>query len=404
MEPCLAVAGATVIDPDCLMDVGASTRIPDRSYDRFTARFGRHRAVRRMIVVGLTLALAGCSAAEFYWQGVSGQFDLLSRARPIPEVVRDMPDGTLKTKLAQVQALRAFATRELGLPENGSYTRYADVGRPYVVWNVFAAPQFSLAARQWCFPVAGCVAYRGYFAEADARAEADRLAAEGYDVHVGGVPAYSTLGWFDDPVLSTFIRYRDAELARLVFHELAHQLVYVKDDTSFNESFAVAVEEAGLARWQLAQQGSPDSAQFAADVARIQRMRNDFRSMVRTTRDRLSKLYASDVSGNEKLARKAAIFADMRMEHERIKAESNGTVVFDRWFAGGANNAGIISAGLYADRVPQFAALLAEEHGDLPRFYDRVRALAAMPKIERDHALATLGNPQPPTTVAAPRL
>ena len=375
-------------------------KLQDRSLPRRATR----PAVRQAIVIGLALALAGCSAAEFYWQGVSGQVDLLSRARPIPEVVRDMPDGTLKTKLAHVQAMRAFATRELGLPENGSYTRYAVVGRPYVVWNVFAAPQFSLSARQWCFPVAGCVAYRGYFAEADARAEADRLAAEGYDVHVGGVPAYSTLGWFDDPVLSTFIRYRDAELARLVFHELAHQLVYVKDDTSFNESFAVAVEEAGLARWQMAQKENPDSAQFAADVARIQRMRNDFRSMIRTTRDQLAKLYASDVSGNEKLARKAMIFADMGKEHDRIKAESNGTVVFDRWFAGGANNAGIISAGLYADRVPQFAALLAEEHGDLPRFYDRVRALAAMPKVERDHALAALGGLQPPTTVAAPRL
>ena len=136
----------------------------------------------------------------------------------------------------------------------------------------------------------------------------------------------------------------------------------------------------------------------------MQRTRNEFRKLIRTTRDRLSTLYASDISDNEKRARKATIFADMVKEHERIKAESNGTVVFDRWFAGGANNAGIISAGLYADRVPQFAALLAEEHGDLPRFYDRVKVLAAMPKAERDHALASFGNPQPPTTVAAPRL
>jgi predicted aminopeptidase len=400
----LPVVRATAIDPVAMMDVRAPMPGPDKSYQRILPRPGRQRAVRSFIVTGVALALAGCSAAEFYWQGVSGQVDLMTRARPIPEVVRDMPDGMLKTKLAHVQAMRAFATRELGLPDNGSYTRYADVGRQYVVWNVFAAPQFSLAARQWCFPVAGCVAYRGYFAEADARAEADRLAAEGYDVHVGGVPAYSTLGYFDDPVLSTFIRYRDAELARLVFHELAHQIVYVKDDTSFNESFAVAVEEAGLARWQMAQKESPESAQFSADVARIQRMRSDFRSMVRTTRDRLTALYASDLTSNEKLIRKAAIFADMGREHERIKAESNGTVVFDRWFAGGANNAGIISAGLYADRVPQFAALLAEEHGDLPRFYGRVRALAAMPKVERDSALAAIGRREPPTTVAAPRL
>ena len=403
MEPCNPAARATATDLVSPMDVEASIHSPRESRDRFNLRVRTRSIARQMAVVGLALALAGCSAAEFYWQGVSGQYELLSRSRPIPEVVRDMPDSVLKTKLAQVQAMRAFATHDLALPENGSYTRYSDVGRSYVVWNVFAAPPLSLSARQWCFPVAGCVEYRGYFAEADARAEAARLMAEGYDVHVAGVPAYSTLGWFDDPVLSTFIRYRDAELARLVFHELAHQVVYVKDDAAFNESFAVAVEEAGLARWQAAQKGSADAAQFADDVARIQRMRNDFRAMIRTTRDRLAELYASDLPGKEKSARKAEIFADMGKEHERLKVESNGAVVFDRWFASGANNAGIVAAGLYADRVPQFAALLAEEHGDLLRFYERVRSLAAMPKAERDRALTAFGSAAP-TTVAAPRL
>src|SRR4029450_5747287 len=228
MKPRLPVVRATAIDPVAMMDVRALIPGPDKWYERILPRPGRQLAARSIIVTSLALALAGCSAAEFYWQGVSGQVDLMTRARPIPEVVRDIPDGTLKTKLAHVQAMRAFASRELGLPDNGSYTRYADVGRQYVVWNMFAAPQFSLAARQWCFPVAGCVAYRGYFAEADARAEAARLAAEGDDVHVGGVPAYSTLGYFDDPVLSTFARYREVELARLIFPELAHQVVYVK--------------------------------------------------------------------------------------------------------------------------------------------------------------------------------
>ena len=255
-----------------------------------------------------------------------------------------------------------------------------------------------------CFLVAGCVSYRGYYSEADARAEAARLAAEGYDVHVSGVPAYSTLGWFDDPLLSTFIRYRDAELARLIFHELAHQIVYVKDDTSFNESFAVAVEEAGLARWQAAQSAAADAAQFGVDVQRMQRVRTEFRTMIRATRDRLTALYASDLPDDEKRARKAAIFADMRAEHERLKAASGGAVVFDRWFAGGANNAGIISAGLYADRVPQFAALLAEEGGDLPRFYQRVKTLAALPRAERDQALSALDarDSAPVSTVSAP--
>jgi predicted aminopeptidase len=382
----------------------AALRSCMRAVDRRGPRCTRLGAPTRTAMLVLALPLAGCSAAEFYWQGLAGQVDLLARARPIAEVVQETPDATLKAKLTRVQEMRTFASRELSLPDNRSYTRYTDIGRDYVVWNVFAAPELSLAARQWCFPVAGCVAYRGYFAESEARAEAARLASEGFDVHVSGVPAFSTLGWFDDPVLSTFVRYRDAEVARLVFHELAHQIVYVKDDTSFNESFAVAVEEAGLARWQAAQGNGAYAVQFAADSARMQRLRSDFRTLIRTTRDQLAVLYSSDLSDAKKRARKAEIFTKMRDEHERLRASWGGGPAFDRWFAGGANNAGIVAAGLYADRVPQFAALLAEEGGDLPRFYERVKALAAMPKAERDQALAALvgADVAARSTVAAP--
>jgi predicted aminopeptidase len=332
--------------------------------------------------------LSGCSDFAFYWQGIAGQYDLVARAKPIEDVAASTTDVALRDRLQRAQAIRVFASRELALPDNASYTRYADLGRPYVVWNVVAAPELSLTPRQWCFPVAGCVAYRGYFVEDDARAEGARLAAEGFDVHLSGVPAYSTLGYFDDPVLSTFIRYREAELARLMFHELAHQVVYVKDDTAFNESFAVAVEEEGLARWLAAQRGRADAAQLSADVARAQRVRSEFRTMVRTTRDRLSALYAGAASDAEKRADKAAAFAAMRENYERIKAGGDALPGFDRWFASGANNAGIVAAGLYADRVPQFAAQLAAEGGDLPKFYARVKALAALPKPERDAALA----------------
>jgi len=346
------------------------------------------------------LGLAGCSAIEFYWQGFAGQLDLLARARPIPEIADATADATLKAKLERVQTMRAFASRELALPDNRSYTRYVDLGRPFVVWNVFATPELSLTARQWCFPVAGCVAYRGYFSEADARTEAAELTAGGFDVHVGGVPAYSTLGYFDDPVLSTFIQYRDADLARLIFHELAHQIVYVKDDTAFNESFAVAVEQAGLTRWLAAQAGRPGAEQFATDAARMKRLRADFQRLVRTTRDRLAALYASDASDLEKRAGKVAAFVAMQSEYERVKAGWGGAPVFDRWFAD-LNNASIVSAGLYADRVPQFAALLAAEGGDLPRFYGRVKELAAMPKLERDAALAAVGRAPASEPVAA---
>ena len=355
-----------------------------------------HSRVRLAAVALAALALGGCSAVEFYWQGLTGQVDILTRAKPISEVIESTADPALKDRLAKLQAIRAFASRELALPDNRSYTSYADLGRPFVLWNVFAAPELSLAARQWCFPVAGCVAYRGYFSESDARAEAARLTAEGDDVHVGGVPAYSTLGYFDDPVLSTFARYREVELARLIFHELAHQVVYVKDDTSFNESFAVTVEEEGVARWlaQEAKRRDPAAAaRLAADFERGRRSRSDFRAMIVAARERLADVYASSASDDEKRAAKAAVFADMRAENERRRAATDGTTSFDRWFDAGPNNAGIVASGLYADRVPQFKAILEEEGGDLPRFYSRVKTLAALSRSERDVALAHAAGP-----------
>jgi predicted aminopeptidase len=343
------------------------------------------------LAAGAVLLVAGCGladTAEFYWQGAAGQADLIRRATPIEEAAAATDDPVLKARLELVQSIRAFASRELALPDNRTFTRYADIGRPYVVWNVFAAPPLALKARQWCFPIAGCVNYRGYFSEDDARAEAARLAAAGDDVHVGGVPAYSTLGWLDDPVLSSFVRWRETDLARIMFHELAHQVVYVKDDTSFNESFAVAVEEAGLARWLDAQAGRPDHAQLGEAAARSERLRADFRGLVAGTRERLAELYAGDAPDAAKREAKAAIFAAMRADYDRMKAGWDGVPAFDRWFATGANNAGILAVGLYTDRVAAFRALLAAEAGDLPRFYLRVKALAALPRPERDAALA----------------
>jgi predicted aminopeptidase len=350
---------------------------------------GRNR-ILTATALAAALTLHGCSI-EYYWQGLTGQVDLLSRARPISEVIESTQDPALKDRLARAQAIRTFASRELALPDNRSYTNYADLGRPFVIWNVFAAPALSLTPLQWCFPVAGCVAYRGYFSEADARAEAARLAAEGNDVHIGGVPAYSTLGYFDDPVLSTFVRYREVELARLIFHELAHQIVYVKDDTAFNESFAVTVEEEGVRRWlaeEAKRRDAPEAARLRADFERGRRSRAEFRALIATARERLQAIYASKASDDEKRAAKAAVFAEMRAENERRRAASDGQTTFDRWFDAGANNAGIAAYGLYADRVPQFKAILEEEGGDLPRFYERVRMLAALPKGDREIALA----------------
>jgi predicted aminopeptidase len=347
--------------------------------------------MRRACALVAAAALSGCGAMEavdYYWQGATGQMDILARAKPIPDVIGESEDAALKARLARVQEIRAYASRALGLPDNASYTRYADLGRPFVVWNVFAAPELSLTPRQWCFPVAGCVNYRGYFDEADARAEAARLRAAGDDVWVSGVPAYSTLGYFDDPVLSTFVRWPEVEVARMVFHELAHQVVYVKDDTQFNESFAAAVEEAGVTRWLAAQRNPALDAQYA----RNERLRHAFRDLIGDARARLGAVYASDAPEGVKRAEKAAAFGAMKAAYEQSKAGEPGLAGYDRWFAGheggGPNNASVASVALYTAQVPAFRALLAEQGGDLARFYAQVRSVAALPKAERDALLA----------------
>src|SRR5438552_10313363 len=335
-------------------------------------------------VAGVAL-LAACSAVDtvdFYWQGAAGQMDLLARARPIPEVIEGS-ERALAARLARVREIGALARKELGLPDNGSYTRYTDLGRPFVLWNVFAAPSLSLKPLQWCFPIAGCVNYRGYFSEEQARAEAARLRANGDDVHVSGVPAYSTLGYFDDPVLSSFVLWPETEVARLIFHELAHQLLYVKDDSVFNESFATAVEEVGVARWLAA---NPDSS-LEAQAARNQKLRDAFRNIVRTARDRLAEIYASSASDEEKQAAKLEAFAAMHADYERVKAGEPGLAGYDRWFAQEPNNASLAAISIYTDRVPAFRELLRGSGNDLPRFYERVKAVAGLPKTERDAAL-----------------
>ncbi|MGH8715041.1 MAG: aminopeptidase [Casimicrobiaceae bacterium] len=344
---------------------------------------------RRLVAAGALAIVAGCTTAEYYWQGIRGELDLLDRAQPIASVLDGASDPVLRRKLERVVAVRNYASRELALPDNLSYRRYADLGRRYALWNVFAAPELSLQPRQWCFPVAGCVNYRGYFSEPAARAEAAELAAAGDDVHVGGVPAFSTLGYFADPMLSTFIRYPDVEIARLIFHELAHQVAYARGDTVFNESFAVTVEQDGLARWLAAQNDPALTAQFTS----AQRYRDGFRALIERTRATLEALYASEASVAAKRAGKAAAFARMRTDYDALKREWGGYPAYDRWFAQGPNNASLAAVGLYTRKVPEFAALLAAEGGDLPRFYARVKVLAAMAKPERDAALAKFAPP-----------
>ena len=357
----------------------------------------RARTVAAALAAGV---LAACTTVEYYSQAVFGQFDVMRRSRPIDEVIADPESpAAVRARLERVREIRAFAVRELGLPDNGSYRGYADLGRPYVVWNVFAAPPLSIEPVQSCFPIAGCVSYRGYYAQSGAQAHAAKLAAEGFDTYVGGVPAYSTLGWFDDPVLNTFIQYPDAELARLVFHELAHQVVYVKDDTTFNESFATAVEMAGVERWLAAHGSDAERAAFK----RYQARRTDFLDLLLEYRARLGAAYAEPTSDADKRAAKAAILAALQADYARMKSERwDGYSGYDRFFASGINNANLASVATYTQQVPAFQALLARENGDLARFYAAVRELAQLPKPERTAALHRLAPPVAVTPGSSP--
>jgi predicted aminopeptidase len=302
----------------------------------------------------------------------------------VAEIIADpASDPGFKAKLLQAQAIRDFASRELALPDNGSYRVYADLGRPYVVWNVFAAPEFSLKPEQWCVPVVGCVNYRGFFEEESAARLAGEMRQRGFDTQVVGIVAYSTLGYFDDPLLNTFLGDDETELARLVFHELAHQQVFAGGDSAFDESFATAVENEGVRRW-LAQRANPELRRiFAARQAR----KAQLAELVAATRDRLAAVYATAPSTAEKRQGKAAAIAAMQRAYAELKASWGGRSGYDRWFGETPNNATIASFSLYTQLVPAFEALLAAEQRDLPRFYRRVKALAALGKAERLAAL-----------------
>ncbi|MEW5890011.1 MAG: aminopeptidase [Pseudomonadota bacterium] len=345
-----------------------------------------------------TLLLGACVSPGYYLQAVSGQLELWRLARPVESIYAELEDGAeLRVKLDTALAIRDFASRELGLPDNDSYRQYADLKRPYVVWNVFAADPFSVQAREWCFPVAGCVNYRGYFDKAAAEAFAAELKRQGYEVHIGGVPAYSTLGWFTDSLLNTFIHYPEPELARLMFHELAHQVTYVQDDSEFNESFAVTVEEVGVERW-LQQRNDPA---LEASFEKGRAYRRDFLDLVQKYRQRLAQVYAMPVERSALLQEKARVMAELRAEYEQVRSERwGGFRGYDKWFDG-VNNAALASIGIYNGLVPAFQALLARHNGDLPRFYGEVKKLARQPREVRRDILAAL---MPPKLVQSPQL
>lgn len=305
----------------------------------------------------------------------------MSRREPIGRVIGDASTpAALRTRLESVAAIRDFASRELKLPDNGSYRSYADVGRRYVVWNVVAAPEFSVDPKQWCYLIVGCVSYRGYFAESGARRYAAGLRGRGFDVAVGGVAAYSTLGHFDDPVLNTMMGWDDVELAAIIFHELTHQLLYVPGDSAFNEALATTVEEAGVRRWLNARGRGADLEAYAAR----QRHYAAVIDLLSSTRAGLRALYASDLAPDIKRERKRAAFAALRASFALLNASWGGHAPFESWFADEINNAHLASVATYFACVPGFERELEAAGGDLTAFYARARALAKLDRKKRD--------------------
>lgn len=362
------------------------------------------RPLRAALLLASTLLLGGCDTLGYYGQAISGQLQILVQRRGITSLLNEpSTPEVLRQQLQQVQGLREFADHELKLPVGRQFSSYVDVHAPYVVWNVFATPEFSLEPLTWCFPVAGCVSYRGYFNEQSARRFAQELQAQGHDVYVGGVTAYSTLGWFADPVLNTVIAREPWQLAGLIFHELAHQVVYVQGDTTFNESFATSVEQVGLQRWMQQTQGEGAAQAVLAQTEREQQQREQFVALVQAAVADLRDIYAGDVvgtgpqvtggvaanSGADSLrAAKQARIAQLREQYRQLQQQWSGDTSYDAWFVQDLNNAQLLTVATYNAQVPGFRRLLQDCSDDLACFYTRVRQLARLAPVARQAALA----------------
>ena len=342
------------------------------------------RIPKILLVLLITVTCLQCSSLPYYDQAIDGQMEIMRNREPISDLVDDpeTPEQ-LRKKLKFIQGVRDFAAKELHLPVNDHYLSYVALDRPYVVWNVFAAPEFSMTPKTWCFPIVGCVSYRGYFAEEDARHFGDTLRQEGYDVFIGGAIAYSTLGWFDDPILSTFLPLSEPDTAALIFHELAHGILYIKDDTAFNESFATAVEQEGLRRWQTSINDPKGYHQWLER----HRQRRKFTALISKYRTRLLALYENDLPLAAKRKQKAAVLTQMRTEFEDLKANQSSMAVYDGWFNYPLNNAQLISVSTYHNWVPAFGRILSESGGNLEKFYQKCEQLAKKEPEERHRIL-----------------
>lgn len=332
----------------------------------------------------MTVALSACGRLAYYAHSVNGHLTIMSQRQDIDKLLKDpKTDAKLKQKLHKVQQIRQFASKELLLPDNNSYKKYADLKRPYAVWNVVAAPEFSVNPKTWCFLFSGCINYRGYFSQDKARQFADKLKARGLDVTIGGVTAYSTLGWFADPVLNTFIHYPTSRLAGLIFHELTHQKIYVKGDSAFNESLATTVELEGTRRWT---QRYGSNANFQSYLERKKRQRQ-FVALVQKYRAKLKRHYEKTQDIKEKREGKKSLFRQMQIEYQTLRKAWGNYSGYDAWFAQDLNNAHLASVGTYHNYVPALQELLRRTKGNLRAFYREAKKLAALPEPQRKQRL-----------------
>ena len=339
------------------------------------------------LILVIVLATTSCSNFSYYAQSIAGGYKVLAGREPVEEVLAN-PDVSqaVKDKLKAVIEIRDFASSEMQLPDNDSYRTYVDLKRPYVVWNVFAAPEFSMEMKEWCFLFVGCVRYRGYFDENDAQEYAKELQQEGLDVYVTGISAYSTIGWFDDPMMNTIISRDEIRLAGLIFHELSHQVVFIKGDTAFNEGFSVAVELEGVKRW-LAKRGSPALLEkYKERKAR----HKQFVELVTNTRDELEALYKTKVAVERMRQKKTVIIEKMHQKYQQLKVEWNDFSGYDRWFSKPINNAQISAVTTYRDYVPAFQKLLAQQNYDMKLFFKAVEDLGDLDSEERQTAIDKL--------------
>jgi predicted aminopeptidase len=331
--------------------------------------------------------LNGCAQVSYYYQAVEGHADIIQRMKPLEEVIASPETSVVvRDQLQRAKQIRQFAIEKLHLPDNASYTQFVDLKRKFVVWNVYATPRFSLKPKQWCFPIVGCLSYRGYFSPEPAFLEANELKEQGFDVYVAGIRAYSTLGWFNDPLLNTMLSKETWQLAALIFHELTHQLLYVSDDSTFNESFASAVEEIGLQLWLEQHKNEHDFKTYQLSKQRNQQMI----FLVLKTKEKLAELYEKTLPEYEMLNLKNELLNELQTEYKKLKeTEWDNYQGYDRWFAE-VNNAKLLSVAMYGEYVPAFKKLFEKNQRDFKKFYDQVRLLAKLPKSERDHKLNEL--------------